>query len=125
MSGSSNSLSAHVDLGALMGSLGVNTLLVPESEVGAGHTDGCKLCRWWLKWRVDMLIQRETGNPTETRIQKQENKELSKKVEASSTVLFLQRGRPYRSQLSITPIIVFIFSRRLKARIFILIVKGP
>ena len=44
VSGSSNALSAHVDLAALMGSLGVNTLLVPESEVGAGHTDGGK-CR--------------------------------------------------------------------------------
>ena len=44
VSGSSNSLSAHVDLGALTGSLGVNTLLVPESEVGAGHTDGGKCC---------------------------------------------------------------------------------
>ena len=52
-----------------MGSLGVNILLVPESEVGAGHTDGVNAVQMVAEvWRVDMLVQRETGNPTETHI---------------------------------------------------------
>ena len=60
-------------------------------------------------WRVDMLVQQRQGTPQRPTFQKQENKELPKRVEASSTVLFSQRGRPYRSQLSITSVIVSIF----------------